>query len=229
MNEQLVEMIAEATTKQMSSVLDSSSAKLDQQIHELKNMTAQELEELREKKCLRRDELAHQRGEWLKKGHGTYTEIGDEADFFRECKQSRLVCLQMYRPSTWRCELVDKHLNKLAQDHLECRFLKINAEKIPFLVERLRIMVIPTLVLVIAGKVAHQVVGFDELGGTDDFTTEKLASVLHQHKVISLTEAQQANFDSDDEQEDKREFTMTLQSTKASRKTVQDDFDDLSD
>lgn len=228
MNEQLVEMIADATTKHMSSVLDQNNERLDYQIDRLQKMTEQELEELREKKIARRDELGHQRGEWLRKGHGVYTEICDEADFFRECKHSRLVCIQMFRPSTWRCELVDKHLHKLAADHLECKFLKINAEKIPFLVERLRIMVIPTLVLVIAGKVAHQVVGFDELGGTDDFTTEKLAQVLHQHNVISLTEAQQANFDSDDEDVDRDAFKITVQ-PKRNKKLTHDDYDDLSD
>ena len=36
--------------------------------------------------------------------------------------------------------------------------MKIDAEKSPFLVERLGVWMMPTIVLVIKGKVAHQIV-----------------------------------------------------------------------
>ena len=45
-------------------------------------------------------------------------------------------------------QIVDKHLGILAKKHLEAKFVKINAEKCPFLTERLRIKVIPTIMLV---------------------------------------------------------------------------------
>jgi hypothetical protein len=47
----------------------------------------------------------------------------------------------------------------------------------------------PTLVLAKNGETFHHIRGFDELGGTDDFTTEELAYVLSQHGVL--------NFDAD--------------------------------
>lgn len=53
---------------------------------------------------------------------------------------------------------MDKHLNILAQQHLETRFLKVHAEKSPFLTERLRIVVLPTLALVKNAKVDDYVV-----------------------------------------------------------------------
>ena len=47
---------------------------------------------------------------------------------------------------------------------------QINAEKSPFLTERLKIWMLPTLALIKMEKTVDYVVGFDELGGTDGFT-----------------------------------------------------------
>ena len=60
----------------------------------------------------------------------------------------RQVVIHFYRPSTLRCQIVDRHLETLAAGHLETRFLKINAEKCPFLVEKLRIIMLPTILCV---------------------------------------------------------------------------------
>lgn len=45
-----------------------------------------------------------------------------------------------------------------------CQFCKIDAEKSPFLVERLQIVTLPTILCIKDGKTVHQVVGFDEFG-----------------------------------------------------------------
>jgi hypothetical protein len=42
----------------------------------------------------------------------------------------------------------------------------------------------PTIVLVRGGKTEHSIVGFDEMGGHDDFSTETLESVLVAHEVL---------------------------------------------
>lgn len=55
-------------------------------------------------------------------------------------------------------QVMDKHLNILAKQHLETRFLKIHAEKSPFLTDKLRIIVLPTLALVKDAKVEDYVV-----------------------------------------------------------------------
>ena len=53
---------------------------------------------------------------------------------------------------------MDKHLQLLAKQHLETRFIRINAEKSPFLTDRLRIFMLPTLALVRNAKVEEYVV-----------------------------------------------------------------------
>ena len=53
---------------------------------------------------------------------------------------------------------------------------QIQAEKSPFLTERLRVWMLPTLALVRLGKTVDYVVGFADLGGADDFPTSALAA-----------------------------------------------------
>lgn len=85
----------------------------------------------------------------------------------------------------YRCKILDKHLAILAKKHVETKFLKLNVEKAPFLSERLRIKVIPTLALLINGKTKDYVVGFTDLGNTDEFSTEMLEWRLGCGGVIS--------------------------------------------
>lgn len=87
--------------------------------------------------------------------------------------------------SSCRCKILDKHLAILAKKHVETKFLKLDAEKAPFLSERLRIKVIPTLVLLVDGKTKDYVVGFTDLGNTDEFATEVLEWRLGCADVIN--------------------------------------------
>jgi thioredoxin-like negative regulator of GroEL len=49
-------------------------------------------------------------------------------------------------------------LSVLAKQHLETRFVKINAEKSPFLVERLGIFIMPTILLIKDGQTIDKLV-----------------------------------------------------------------------
>lgn len=48
----------------------------------------------------------------------------------------------------------------LAKQHIETRFVKIHAEKSPFLTEKLKIIVLPTLALIKNTKVDDYVVSY---------------------------------------------------------------------
>jgi hypothetical protein len=111
--------------------------------------------------------------------------LSDTKEFFNAAKKSQRLVVHFYRGVTFRCQIVDAHLQRLAETHLETRFVKIDAEKNPFLVERLGIIMMPTIVLIKDGKTEHSLIGFDELGGTDDFTTNDIAYVLSQHGVLN--------------------------------------------
>jgi hypothetical protein len=51
-------------------------------------------------------------------------------------------------------------------------------------VEKLGIVVMPTLLLVKDRKAIHHIRGFDELGDTDEFSTNALGYVLGQYGVL---------------------------------------------
>lgn len=72
----------------------------------------------------------------------------DEREFFDVCKKSQRIVAHFYMESMFRCKIFDKHLGLLAPKHVETKFIKIDAEKSPFLTGRLNIKVIPTLVIV---------------------------------------------------------------------------------
>jgi hypothetical protein len=137
-------------------------------------------------------------------GHGTYEELGGGSmngntgdiakQFFQAAKESARMIVHFYRPTTRYCDVFHAHLSKLAPKHPETRFLKINVEGCDqengngasFLVERLGVVVMPTVVLVKDRKAFHHIRGFDELGGTEDFSTNTLAYVLGTHGVTDL-------------------------------------------
>ncbi|KAI8464791.1 MAG: thioredoxin-like protein [Monoraphidium minutum] len=158
---------------------------LDNQLHKLENLNDDDLERIRQKRI---DEMRRQQDqarEWAAKGHGTYSELQEEKQFFKEVKGEERVVAHFYRDN-WPCKVMDKHLGILCNKHLETKFVKINAEKSPYLTEKLKVWMLPTLALIKNEKVVDYVVGFDDLGGKDDFTTEMLEERLAAADAVKL-------------------------------------------
>lgn len=160
---------------------------VDAEIQRLDKLDEDDFEALKRKRLEALKKSQQQKQEWLAQGHGQYEEIADEKQFFDVCKKSKNVVCHFYRDSTFRCKIVDKHLQILAQKHMETKFVKINAEKCKFLVERLRIVVLPTICLAREGKTVDYVVGFDDMGGSDDFPTEMLEWRIARADVITYS------------------------------------------
>ncbi|GFH16384.1 thioredoxin domain-containing protein [Haematococcus lacustris] len=104
--------------------------------------------------------------EWAAKGHGEYQEVQSEQEFFKAMK------------------VMDKHMAAIARKHLETKVVKINAEKSPFLTERLKIWMLPTLALIKNEKVEDYIVGFQDFGNTDDFETDVLEQRLAKSEML---------------------------------------------
>ncbi|GBF91865.1 hypothetical protein Rsub_04970 [Raphidocelis subcapitata] len=162
---------------------------LDDQLHRLENLKDDDLERIRQKRI---DDMRRQQEmsrEWVARGHGAYTELSDEKQFFKEVKGEERVVAHFYRESSWPCKVVDKHLELLCRKHLETKFFKVNAEKSPYLTEKLKVWMLPTLALIKNEKVVDYVVGFDDLGGKDDFATEALEERLAAADALKLSDA----------------------------------------
>lgn len=166
-------------------VLDEKEKALDEKLKEMEKMDEDDFERLREKRKAQMIKAQQVRQRNMLNGHGRYMELSDQKEFFEAVKASKMVVIHFYRSATWRCQIVDRHLEQLAQEHLETRFVKINAEKSPFLVERLNIVMLPSILCSRDGKTEHTIIGFDEMGGNDEFPTENLAYVLAKYKVLN--------------------------------------------
>lgn len=177
--------VQEILEKQVLTVVKAVEDKIDDEIAALDRLDLEDIEVLRERRLQQMKKMAEKRRQWIALGHGEYSEIQAEKDFFSVVKASDRVVCHFYREN-WPCKVMDKHLSILANQHMETRFVKINAEKSPFLAEKLKIVVLPTLALIKKAKVDDYVVGFDELGGTDDFSTEELEERLAKAQVIIL-------------------------------------------
>jgi len=160
---------------------------VDEEINKLEKLDEDDLEAIKKRRLDAMKNAQKKKTEWLQQGHGEYTEIPEEKEFFNVTKNSQNVVCHFYRDETFRCKILDKHLKILAPKHLETKFCKINADKTPFLCERLKIKVIPTLILIKDSQTRGYVVGFTDLGNTDEFSTEMLEWRLAHGEVINYS------------------------------------------
>jgi len=71
---------------------------------------------------------------------------------------------------------MDNHLGELAQKHFDTKIIRVDVDKAPFLVERLKVKVLPCTIVFIDGKSVDRLEGFEKLGNIDNFTTAMLES-----------------------------------------------------
>ena len=103
-----------------------------------------------------------ERAENLAKGHGQYRHIGQD-EFLPEVTSSKYVAVHFFHKNFERCKIMDHHLDLIAPFHIECKFLKIDAEKAPFFVQKLQVQTLPTLVVMKDGVVIDRLTGFGDL------------------------------------------------------------------
>jgi len=180
-NQVIGDVIADMVIK----VAEEREEALDEQIRQLDNHNQDDLEDLRRKRLEAMKGQAAEKKKKMSTGHGDYTMI-DEKEFFDVAKKSDRIVIHFWRESTWRCEVMDKHIKQLCQKHWNCRFVKINAEKAQYLCERLHIWCLPSLVLCKGGHTAHTIVGFSEFKTGDECTTAELEELLARWGMVDI-------------------------------------------
>ncbi|RZC83080.1 hypothetical protein C5167_045868 [Papaver somniferum] len=131
----------------------SSTANEEFDLDEL--MDDPELEKLHADRIAALKKESEKRQALQRQGHGEYRDIS-EGDFLGEVTGTEKVICHFYHREFYRCKIMDKHLKSLAPCHLDTKFIRLDAEGIS--VDRL--------------------VGFQDLGAKDDFTTARLEKLL---------------------------------------------------
>jgi len=134
-------------------------------------------------------------------GHGEYREIAED-EFLKEVCGSQWCVVHFHHPEFFRCKIIDKHLRIIAQKHLSCKFLTLNAEKAPFFVTKLGIQMLPTVFVFKDGIVSDQLAGFDDLGGKDEFRTEVLEHWFSKAGCVIMKKVDVKKMQEDSEEEE---------------------------
>jgi len=157
---------------------------LDAELNRLEKLSEGDIEKMRAQRLESMKHEHKKRQEWLANGHGEYEDLPGEKELFDITKKSERIVCHFYRDSTMRCKIVDKHLEILARKHIETKFVKLNVDRAPFMVERLHIKILPTIALLIDNIVKDKIIGFTDLGNHDEFSTEILEWRLGKGGVI---------------------------------------------
>ncbi|XP_059640332.1 thioredoxin domain-containing protein PLP3B-like [Cornus florida] len=173
-------------------VQESTSVNEEVDIDEL--MDDPELEKLHADRIAALKKEAEKRQALKKQGHGEYRGI-TEGDFLGEVTASEKVICHFYHHEFYRCKIMDKHLKSLAPRHVDTKFIKLDAENAPFFVAKLGIKTLPCVILFSKGIAADRLVGFQDLGGKDDFSTKTLEVLLIKKGIISEKKEEEDGYD----------------------------------
>jgi len=144
-----------------------------------------ELERLRAERRKKMMDQHKKKQDYLAKGHGEYDEIAEE-DFLKTVTSSHRAIVHFYHQSFERCKIMDMHLRKLVQSKkmLGTKFVKLDAEKAPFFVAKLKIQTLPTAVFFIDGVAVYKQIGFAHLPNGDEFQTRDLIRIMRENEIF---------------------------------------------
>ncbi|TQE02532.1 hypothetical protein C1H46_011838 [Malus baccata] len=176
----------ELLSNEKAAATSSSNQEVD--LDEL--MDDPELEKLHADRINALKKEAEKREALKRKGHGEYRDI-TEGDFLGEVTGTEKVICHFYHREFYRCKIMDKHLKTLASKHVDSKFIKLDAENAPFFVTKLGIKTLPCVILFRGspffrkGVAVERLVGFQEVGAKDDFSTRALEVALIKKGIIS--------------------------------------------
>lgn len=133
------------------------------------------LEAMRAKRMAQMKEKMEKNLKYQALGHGEYSEIEEEV-FLKTVTASERCVVHFYHKQFEKCKVMDMHLRKCAKKFMGTRFVRMDAEKAPFFVEKLGVKTLPCAVVFNDGVAKGKQVGFDGLTiGGDEFETVMLA------------------------------------------------------
>ncbi|KAG0285638.1 hypothetical protein BGZ96_010136 [Linnemannia gamsii] len=161
---------------------DELFEELENDDYHMASFREQRIEELKEEVAKRKIMMASE--------SGVYKDITDEKEVMDVTTKTKQCVVHFYHSDFRRCMIVDKHLETLAKKHFKTKFVKIKVEDAPFLVEKLQVKILPCVIAFVDGIAVDRLIGFEELGNTDNFSTAmlelryKTAGVIEDDKKV---------------------------------------------
>eukprot|EP01006_Ploeotia_vitrea_P062778 TRINITY_DN84387_c0_g1_i1.p1 TRINITY_DN84387_c0_g1~~TRINITY_DN84387_c0_g1_i1.p1 ORF type:complete len:180 (-),score=28.31 TRINITY_DN84387_c0_g1_i1:77-616(-) len=175
-----------ASEQQVKQIAEFVEAQVDERIQELDAAMndEDELAKLRQKRLKQLKAQQANKETWLAAGHGTYSEVYSEVEFNAAVLKSKRVVVHFHRGTTKYCDVVHRHLTDLAAKHLETRFIKVDVERLEQIASMYSITVLPSVMFIVDNHTEYTMMGFNDLGGRDDFSTAQLEALMVRKKVI---------------------------------------------
>lgn len=169
------ENVQKAVEAAVVGAMETVERQLDDQLQRLDNVedkSDDQLEAIRRRRIEELRKQAEDRARWKRNGHGSVHRIIEKEFFTRAKGIPRMVAIFL-RPGMSRyADDFIEHVTRVAQAHLETLFVTLDAEKSPFLCERLCLRVMPSLALVKDGEIAQTMPGLDQFCNSQGkFTT----------------------------------------------------------
>ncbi|PGH05955.1 hypothetical protein AJ79_06644 [Helicocarpus griseus UAMH5409] len=127
-------------------------------------------------------------------------------------RHSRCV-IHFSHPDFARCAVMDKHIHALAHLHHEVRFATVDVRTVPFVVEKLKVKVLPCVIGFVEGQGVERIVGFEGLGylgqqdADEEFRTRELEKRLLARGCLvkrRIGEGDEVGSEGEDEEEEVR-------------------------
>lgn len=161
------------------------------------------------------------------RGYGELTRIRED-EFFPLVTSCYRSVVHFYNRDFHTCQVVDERLKILSERHLETRFATIDAEKAPFLIQKLRIIALPVLVCFESGVVIGRVTGLKGHSEAEQVLLLERelirVGIVLDPKIGDYNKALKET--SDDEDDDDRQGTKDLQRRGLSKGAVSRAIDD---
>lgn len=170
------EVIQRATADKTAELEQEAIASCMPEVRENPNCAGDpddDLEALRARRRQQMKDLQAKSKKYAELGHGTYDEIVED-EFLKTVTASERCIVHFYSRHFERCKIMDMHLGKCAKKYFGTRFVKLNSEKAPFFIEKLKIRTLPCVCVFVDGIHKGRQIGFEGLGG-DEFNTAQLA------------------------------------------------------
>lgn len=98
---------------------------------------------------------------------GSIHYTSDEKELMSTVAKADLAIVHFYQAAFPRCQAMNDLLSLVAEKHLPITIMAIQAEDAPFLVTKLRVKVLPFVVIYRKGQEISRIVGFEGIGGSE--------------------------------------------------------------
>ncbi|ORY28131.1 thioredoxin-like protein [Naematelia encephala] len=116
--------------------------------------------------------------------YGRVISYAEEKKLIERMSKEKYCLIHFYHQDFHRCRIMDQRLEELAPKYPHTLFLRASVADIPFLVTKLSIQVLPCVMVFVDGRCVDRLIGFEELGDTDQFTLSMLEFRLKQSGAL---------------------------------------------